>query len=90
MFGELMELSGKTIADMPTVPEYCKNGRHGLCFNWLGVICPFGNCHVKAGHLPKNEVSDDLIHHFTSAVKTGVEKMLQGERGTNRGKRHRS
>jgi len=89
MFGELMELSGKSIGDMPTHPEHNNDGRNGLCFNWLGGVCPFPNCRQKGGHLPKKEVSEELANEIKGALETGVAKLLQGERGSRSGKKRR-
>ena len=76
MFEELMELSGKAIGDMPSIPAHCTNGKNNLCFNWIGGHSPFPDCRQKKGHIPKSEVTD-------------VKKMLLGERGTRPGrKRH--
>ena len=87
-FGELMELSGVKIGDMPTLPNYCtEDGKNGLCFNWIGGICPFDRCNQLSGHIPKEEVTDDMVNRIESLLKVGVEKMIQGERGTKWKKR---
>ena len=87
-FGELMELSGVKIGDMPTHPNYCtEDGKNGLCFNWIGGICPFDRCNQLSGHIAKEEVTDDMVNRIESLLKVGVEKMIQGERGTKWKKR---
>lgn len=80
MFSEVLSLSGSTVGDMPTLPNHCPNNRNGLCFNWIGGICPFEDCNLKDGHIPKEEVTDELVNHLERALKPGVDKMLRGER----------
>ena len=87
-FGELMELSGVKISNMPTHPNYGgETSKNGLCSNWIGGIYPFNSCNQLAGHIPKEELTDDMVNHIESLLKVGVEKMIQGERGSKWKKR---
>ena len=49
MFEELMELSGKTIGDIPTHPAHNNEGRNGLCYNWLGGCLPISKLQAERG-----------------------------------------
>ena len=89
MFSEVMALAGKKISDMPKLPNYRNGDRNGLCFNWLGGCCHFDPCAQLAGHIPKEEVTDDLVDDLVNLLKPGVEKMLRGERAPGRKKKPR-
>ena len=89
MVRELMELSRITIGNMPSHPDYNNNGQNGLCFHWLGGVCPFENCRQKASHIPGKDVPHELVTAIVSSLGPGVEKMIKGERGTRLGGKRR-
>jgi len=53
------------------------------------VCCHFDLCAQLAGHIPKEEVTDDLVDDLVNLLKPGVEKMLRGERAPGRKKKPR-
>ena len=62
----------KTIKDLPTLSNYVKNGKTTLCYNAVLGCCSPQMCHMKAGHPPLNQITNEFAMELVTMLEPGV------------------
>ena len=95
MLTRLAEFCGCAIADLPTLPEYVRDGTNTLCYNYVLGKCVHKGCRMKNGHAPATAVTAEFATALIARLQPGItEFMTNGPPGGwdnngGRGKRRR-
>ncbi len=86
---ELLELAGKTVKDLPRHPtiDGPGAGTSRVCFPHIAGVCVHANCYRKAyGHPRQDQISDDYANAVVAVLQPGIDRMVNGERGSGGGR----
>ena len=95
MLTRLVEFCGCAISDLPTIPDYVKDGANTLCYNYVLGKCVHKGCCQKNGHAPATAITNEFATQLLDRLQPGInEFMTNGPPGGwdqhgGRGKRRR-
>jgi hypothetical protein len=70
---EILDALNKRITDLPTIPDYVKNGQPFVC--WVHILgkCSFSNCEFRKGHVPREIIPDKFADEVVAMLTPGVQ-----------------
>ncbi len=76
-FTEILDAANKQITDLPTLPEFVKNGRLFIC--WAHVLgwCSISNCAFCNGHVPRSSIPDAFADAVVAMLTPGVNECVR-------------
>ena len=58
-----------TLEDLPTLPEYIKNGTNGLCYNYVLGNCTSKYCNYKDGHALASKITHEFARNMINKLE---------------------
>ena len=78
----LVEFCGCAISDLPTIPDYVKDGANTLCYNYVLGKCVHKGCRQKNGHAPATAITNEFATQLLDRLQPGInEFMMNGPPG---------
>jgi hypothetical protein len=69
---EILDASNKRITNLPTIPDYIKNGWPFVCWAHMLGRCSFPNCPFREGHVPRDNIPDKFADKVVAMLLPGV------------------
>ena len=66
---KVLSHSNMTIDDLPTLPDYIRNGTNGLCYNYILGHCTSKYCNYKEGHAPASKITNEFARTMISKLE---------------------
>ncbi len=76
MLIQILNAVGKHVKDLPTIPQFIKNGKSIICYNALLSGCAEHLCKFKDGHVPMAEIMDKFADAVCELLQPGVKWMI--------------
>ncbi len=73
---EILDANNKRITDLPTIPEFFKNGCPIVCWARILGHCTFDNCQFKRGHMPQSAIPDPFAEEVVTMLTPGVNAVV--------------
>jgi hypothetical protein len=87
---EILDAANKRITNLPTLPEYMKNGRPFICWAHILGRCGYQKCAFIKGHVPKDKISEDFADAVVNTISLGVRKCARPrDQGESPGKQQK-
>ncbi len=71
---KILDAANKRITDLPTLPEYMKNGCPFICWAHMLGCCGFPNCAFRKGHIPRANITEQFADKVVATLTPGVQK----------------
>ncbi len=69
---KILDAASKRITDLPTIPEYVKNGQPVVCWAHILGKCSFQNCVFCKGHVPRENIPEKFADEVVAMLTPGV------------------
>lgn len=79
MLIQILNLVGKHLKDLPTIPKFMKFGKSIMCYNALLGGCVDQLCKYKEGHVPVNEIADKFANSVCKILQPGITWMMNNQ-----------